>query len=159
MWPGSTSVVLRAPSPYWQSTSRQPRLTWKEGTSPSPGDTICQGAGRLALRENLYTAGWPLLFTLETYTVPGESGRQMKGGEGADSHLAWLPWTWSSPLSVLWPEELSPDLGSFLNVGSVPLHWTEPMVMMGDAGGGRGDGVAGTEEVGGGRGHRDGAAQ
>lgn len=26
---------------------------WNEGTSPSPGDTICQGAGTLALSENL----------------------------------------------------------------------------------------------------------
>lgn len=130
-WRGPTHAALRAPPPYWWFMSWQPRLTWKEGTSPSPGDTICQGAGTLALRENLYTAGWPLLFTLETYTVPGESGRQMEDGGGVDSHLAWLPPTWSSPLSVLWTEELGPDLGSSLNAASVPLCWTETMAMMG----------------------------
>lgn len=107
-------VVSPLPDPAVPGTAAP--LTWKEGTSPSPGDTICHGAGRLALRENLYTAGWPLLFILETYTVPGESGRQARGG--LHGHRAGLPRPSAAPSVPLADRACSVDRGCGVDVGT-----------------------------------------
>ncbi|KAB1268229.1 hypothetical protein Cadr_000013222 [Camelus dromedarius] len=103
-WSVPTSAALRGPSPVAVTNFPTAPLTWKEGTSPSPGDTICQGAGRLALRENLRD----------------------------DYHLNWLPLILQQPTLCSADRGAEPQPWAHLQMLALPLSWIKPRAMMGE---------------------------